>query len=176
MEAGSKTPPISDNVDADQPPLTPARGNDIIPPDWQEAYQRVFLYLQALNAQEEKNHQLAYEALKLAINKQKKTAGNQHTHEAMQAIRELFEKHPPLPLKESFRQKNALFYKHLSEITSMPPLNRGCMVPDKIDLIPWGTFLLNSLKKGANVVSRPLNFLLFSIFFLILFLLLILLK
>ena len=174
MEAGSKTSPTSDNVNTDQPSRIREKGNDIIPSAWQEAYQRVLLYLQAFNVREEKCHQLALEALRLAISKQKNTAG-QYTQEAMRAIRELLKKSSSLSLKESFRQKNVLFHEHLSEIKSMPPLNRGCMVPDKIDLIPWGTSLLSFLKKGAHVVFRPLNFLLFSIFFLI-FLLLILLK
>lgn len=145
---------------------------ELISPNWQEAFQRVLLYLQALHVPEEKALELTREALQLASSNQRDTAGSSFIPEAIRALRELLTKQLPLLGKAPFSQKDAFFHENLNGLSSMPPLNRGVMVPDAMDLVPWRTFLVHSLKRAVTIVSRPLNFLILFIFLILLFILL----
>ncbi|WAC08195.1 MAG: hypothetical protein OS130_03085 [Thermodesulfobacteriota bacterium] len=160
---------LLDSFGTDNPTDQCERKPDLVPPYRQEAFHRVFLYLQTLNVPEEKARELAREALQIAGNNQKDTAGSPFITEAMRALRELLVEQLPLLRKESFSLKSVSLYENLSGISSMPPLNRGFMSPDAMDLIPWRTFLVRSLKRAAAIVSRPLIFFIFFIFLLIFF-------
>jgi hypothetical protein len=164
-------PPL-DSFGADNPTVQSERKPDLISPNRQEAFHRVFLYLQTLKVPEGKALELTHEALRLASSNQKDTAGNPSIPEAMRALRELLTKQLSLLGKESFSQKDVCLHENLNGLSSMPPLNRGFMVPDAIDLIPWRTYLVRSLKSAVTTVSRPLNFLILFILLLILFVLL----
>jgi hypothetical protein len=94
----------------------------------------------------------------------------------MCALRELLRKQLSLLSKESFSPKDVFLHENLNGLSSMPPLNRGFMVPDAIDLIPWRTFLVRSLQRAVTIVSRPLIFLILFIFLILLFVLLTLWK
>ena len=168
-------PPL-DSFGADNPTVHCEQKHGLISPDWQEAFHRVFLYLQALNVPEEKALELTREALRLASSNQRDTAGSLSIPEAMRALRELLTKQISLLRQESFSPKNVFLHAKLNGLSSMPPLNRGFMVPDAIDLIPWLTFLVRSLKSAVAIVYRPLNFLILFIFLLLLFVFLILWK
>ena len=168
-------PPL-DSFGADNPTVQSERKPDLIFPDCQEACHRVFLYLQTLNVPEGKALEFTREAVRLASSNQRDTAGSPSIPEAMRALRELLTKQFSLLRKEPFSLKEAFLHENLSGLSSMPPLNRGFMVPDAIDLIPWRTFLVRSLKSAVIIVSRPLNFLILFIFLLILFVLLTLWK
>jgi len=167
---------LLDSFGADNPTIHPERKPDLISPDRQEAFHRVFLYLQTLNVPEEKAGEIAREALQTAGNNQKNSAGSPSIPEAMRALRELLAEQLPFLRKKSFIQKEVSLYENLSGSSSMPPLNRSFMVPDAIDLIPWRTFLIRSLKRAAAIGSRPLIFLIFFIFLTLLFVLLTLWK
>lgn len=167
---------LHDSFGADNPTFLCERKPDLVSPDWQKAFHRVFLYLQTLNVPEEKALELTREALRLASSNQRDTPGSPSIPEAMRALRELLTKHLFLLRKESFSQKGAFLGKNLNGLSSMPPLNRGFMVPDAIDLIPWRTFLVRSLKRAVIIISRPLNFLILFIFLILLFVLLTLWK
>jgi hypothetical protein len=168
--------PSLDSFGADNPTVHCEQKNGLISPDWQEAFHRVFLYLQALNVPEEKALELTREALRLASSNQRDTAGSLSIPEAMRALRELLTKQISLLRQESFSPKDVFLHENLNGLRSMPPLNRGFMVPDAIDLIPWLTFLVRSLKSAVTIVYRPLNFLILLIFLLLLFVFLILWK
>jgi hypothetical protein len=168
--------PLLDSFGADNPTVQSERKPDLISPDWQEAFHRVFLYLQTLNVPEGKALKLTREALQLASSSQRGIAGNPSISEAMRALRELLTNQFSSLRQESFGQKDAFFHENLNELSSMPPLNRGFMVPDAIDLVPWRTFLVRSLKRAVTIVSRPLNFLILFIFLILLFVLLTLWK
>jgi hypothetical protein len=168
-------PPL-DSFGADNPTVHCEQKHGLISPDWQEAFHRVFLYLQALNVPEAKALELTREALRLASSNQRDTAGSLSIPEAMRALRELLTKQLSLLREESFSQKDVFLHENLNGLNSMPPLNRGFMVPDAIDLIPWLTFLVRSLKSAVAIVNRPLNFLILFIFLLLLFVFLILWK
>jgi hypothetical protein len=146
------------------------RKPDGISPNQQEAFYRILLYLKALHVPEEKARELTREALRLAGCNPSDTAT--FIPEAMRALRERLKDQLPLLRKEPSRQHAAFLHENLSEFSSMPPLNRGFMVPAAIDLIPWRTFLVRSLKKTLTMVSRPLNFLILFILLIILFVLL----
>jgi hypothetical protein len=164
-------PPL-DSFGADNPTVQSERKPDLIFPDWQEAFHRVFLYLQTLNVPEGKALEFTREALRLASSNQRDTAGSPSIPEAMCALRELLRKQLSLLSKESFSPQDVFLHENLNGLSSMPPLNRGFMVPDAIDLIPWRTFLVRSFKSAVTIVSRPLNFLILFILLLILFVLL----
>jgi len=168
-------PPL-DSFGADNPTVHCEQKHGLISPDWQEAFHRVFLYLQALNVPEAKALELTREALRLASSNQSDTAGSPSIPEAMRALRELLTKQISLLRQESFSPKDVFLHENLNGLSSMPPLNRGFMVPDAIDLIPWLTFLVRSLKSAVAIVYRPLNFLILFIFLLLLFVFLILWK
>jgi hypothetical protein len=175
--AGQKMPPL-DSCGADNPTVHCEQEPGLISPDWQETFHRVFLYLQTLKVPEEKALELTREALRLASNNQRDSdsAGSPSIPEAMRALRELLTKQLSLLKKESFSQKDVFLHENLKGLSSMPPLNRGFMVPNTIDLIPWRTFLVHSFKKAVTIVSRPLNFLILFIFLILLFVLLTLWK
>jgi hypothetical protein len=162
-----------DSFGADNSTVHRERKPDLISPTWQEAFHRVLLYLQALHVPEEKALELTREALQLASSNQRDTAaGSSFIPEAMRTLRELLTKQLPLLRKEPFSPNNVFFHENLNGISSMPPLNRGVMVPNAIDLVPWRTFLVRSLKRAVTIVSRPLNFLILFIFLILLFILL----
>jgi len=168
-------PPLG-SFGVDDPTVHCESKPDVIFPNWQEAFHRVFLYLQALHVPEEKAFGFAREALQLAGNNQRDIAGTSFISEAMHTVRELLAKQPPLLGKEPLSQNDVLHHENLNRLSSMPPLNRGVMVPDAIDLIPWRTFLVRFLKRAVAIVSRPLNFLILFIFLIIVFILLTLWK
>jgi hypothetical protein len=168
-------PPL-DSFGADNPTVQSERKPDLISPDWQEAFHRVFLYLQTLNVPEGKALEFTREALRLGSSNQRDTAGSPSIPEAMCALRELLRKQLSLLSKESFSPKDVFLHENLNGLSSMPPLNRGFMVPDAIDLIPWRTFLVRSLQRAVTIVSRPLIFLILFIFLILLFVLLTLWK
>jgi len=168
-------PPL-DSFGADNPTVQSEQKPDLVSPDWQEAFHRVFLYLQTLNVPEGKALEFTREALRLASSNQRDTAGSPSILEAMRALRELLTKHLSLLRKESCSQKDVFLHENLNRLSSMPPLNRGFMVPDAIDLIPWRTFLVRFVKRAVTIVSQPLNFLILFIFLILLFVLLTLWK
>lgn len=137
-------------------------------PNQQESFNRIFLYLNALHVPKEKARELALEALKRAGNSSSRDAA---IPDAMRALRGLLTDHLPLTKENLFSQHAPSFHENLSGVKSMPPVNRGSMVPAPIDLIPWRTFLVRSLKKAIIRVSRPLNFLILFIFLIIVFIL-----
>ena len=155
-----------DSFGADNSTVDHESKSDLVPPNWQEAFHRVFLYLQMLQVPEEKALELAHEALRIAGSNQRDTAaGNSSIPKAMCALRELLR-------KKLFSQGDIFFHENLNGISSMPPLNRDFMAPVAIDLIPWRTSFVRFLKRAVVIVSRPLNFVILFIFLIILFALL----
>jgi hypothetical protein len=122
----------------------------------QKAFHRLFLYLQTLNVPEEKARELVRATLK--------NAGGSSIPEAMRALCKLLTQHLPRLKNEPFSQGS----ENSERRNSMPSLNRGFMAPNKIDLIPWRTFFLRSLKKALAVIPRPLYFLILFISLIIL--------
>jgi hypothetical protein len=164
-------PPL-DNFSVNNTTVHREGKSDLSSPNGQKTFHRVFLYLQALHIPEEKALELAREALRIANSNQRDTTENHSTREAMRVLRGLLTEQPPSLPKELIGQKEGYFHESLSRLSSMPPLNRGVMVPAAIDLVPWRTFLVNIFKKATTIVSRPLNFLILFIFLIILFVLL----
>ena len=153
---------------ADNSNANPGRKPDEISPGQQEAFSRVFFYLQTLRVPEEKSLELAREALQLAGSNQINTS----IPEAMRALRVLLKKQVPLLGNDPFCQNNLFLTENLDRVSSMPPLNRGYMVPNAIDLIPWRTSIVRSIKRAVSLISRPLNFLILFIVLIIMLLLL----
>ena len=168
-------PPL-DSFGADNPTVQSERKPDLVSPDWQETFHRVFLYLQTLNVPEGKALEFTREALRLASSNQRDTTRSPSIPEAMRALRELLTKQLSLLRKESCSQKDVFLHENLNGLSSMPPLNRGFMVPDAIDLVPWRTFLVRFVKRAVTIVPQPLNFLILFIFLILLFVLLTLWK
>jgi len=165
-------PPL-DSFSADKTSVHHQEKPDVCSPNWQKAFHRLFFYLQALHIPEEKALKLAREALRIANNNQSDTVVSHSTSaDAMRVLRVLLSEQRPSLTKELCDQRERYLQESLGRISTMPPLNRGVMVPDAIDLIPWRTFLVNFLKRAATTVSRPLNFLILFIFIIILFVLL----
>ena len=166
--------PPADSFSANKTTIHHERKSDLSSPNWQRTFHRLFLYLQALHIPEEKALELAREALRIANNNQSDTAAESHSTpaEAMRVLRGLLTAQRPSLTKNLCDQKEGYLQESVGRINTMPPLNRGAMVPDAIDLIPWRTFLVNFLKRAATIVSRPLNFLILFIFIIILFVLL----
>jgi hypothetical protein len=159
------------NSSADNSNVNREREPDEIPPNRQEAFCRMFLYLKALHVPEKKAREFTREALQLAGRNQDDTASTS-LPEAMRALRELLINQLPFLRKDPSGQHDAFLHENLSGLKSMPPVNRGFMVPAAIDLIPWRTFFVRSLKKTLSRASRPLNFLILFIFLIIVFVLL----
>jgi hypothetical protein len=162
--------PSLNSTGADNSNVNGERKPDEISPNQQEAFYRILLYLKALHVPEEKARELTREALQRAG----KNKGDTVTSipEAMRALCELLTNRLPLLMKEPCSQKDVFFHENLNRLSSMPPLNRGSMVPNAIDLIPWRTSLVRSIKRTVANVARPLIFLILFIFLIIVFVLL----
>ncbi|HPD61007.1 MAG TPA: hypothetical protein PKV48_04510, partial [Thermodesulfobacteriota bacterium] len=118
-----------DSFGADNSTVDHKSKSELVPPNWQEAFHRVFLYLQMLRVPEEKALELTREALRIASSSQgDNAAGNPSISKAMCALRELLTKQSSLLRKELFSQQGIFFHENLKGISSMPPLNRGFMV------------------------------------------------
>ncbi len=165
-----------DSFGVDNPTDKRGENSGFTSPNRQEAFHRVLLYLQALRVPEEKALELAREAIRVAGSNHRDSADSECTHEAMGVLRGLLVEQLPLLRKELLSLNNEASHVNLSRVSSMPQLNRGFMVPAAIDLIPWRTSLVNFLKRGAVIVSRPFNFLILFIFLIIFFVLLTLWK
>jgi hypothetical protein len=105
--------------------------------DWAKAQQRLILYLQSLKIPPFEVLELALEALKMADEKWESGENEHPVTASMRALRQiLFRRKPKGDLKPEIKQM-MLNLPFLEEsdlscgINSMPPLNRGTMVPEK---------------------------------------------
>jgi hypothetical protein len=88
------------------------------PDDMQLARERLMLYLELLRVPPQQADELLAKAIRQA---QLATGGN--------------------PIQDAMRALQELLGEEKVRIASMPPLNRGAMVPVEIDRQPWWTFL-----------------------------------
>ncbi|MCX8012629.1 MAG: hypothetical protein N3A64_05710 [Desulfobacterota bacterium] len=126
------------------PELAVKESNTPTSPEWEKAFHRVLFYLQALSIPEEKAKKIAQDAIKLAQSRNPKPSSDNFYREAMQSLRIILLRDLP----ESFNI--------MQGISPMPPINRGFMVPENIDLRPWLTFLSRKIKQIGITISQPL--------------------
>jgi len=85
--------------------------------DWRLAHERLMLYLELLSVPRQKADELLAEAIRRAGLESREN-----------------------PVKDAMAALQQLLGEENLRIASMPPLNRGAMVPVEIDRQPWWTF------------------------------------
>jgi hypothetical protein len=98
--------------------------------EWQVARDRVLLYMRALDLPPFGGIELALESLK--------RSGPASVAESMRTLRELLHEQE---LDRGIVDEEGAF------ISSLPPLNRGTMVPRKFDRSPWRTALSRFVRR-----------------------------
>ncbi|MCX5896014.1 MAG: hypothetical protein NTZ51_09320 [Proteobacteria bacterium] len=121
--------------------------------DWQAAEQRLLLYLQVLNVPEQQGLELARETVRCAQQAAVQDSSFSPATAAMRELRRIisgeklssgngteytkqFLTGPPLTVADTGSAEG---------IRSMPPLNRGSMLPVEIDRQPWYTFFMKRI-------------------------------
>jgi hypothetical protein len=113
------------------------RGQPLYDKNWQRAQQRVLAYLRFLNLPSVNNLELALQALKRARSRLEESPESHPVTEAWRALQAvLLEQASPvaqdLIAPEGKIPPLTRVHGLCGEIKSMPPLNRGSMVPGKL--------------------------------------------
>jgi len=95
----------------------PGPSGPLLSDDWRLARERLMLYLELLRTPRQRADELAAEAIRQAGLETR-----------------------PNPVSAAMRALRELLGEEKVRIASMPPLNRGAMVPVEIDRQPWWTF------------------------------------
>lgn len=157
MQTGSKVPPSFRSVNSNSQTLHNKITIDSPYQDWQEALNRVFLYLQFFDVPVHEGLAFTLEALKLASIRQREDPESNPTREAMRVLRDRLAENYPFLNKESPLSDPSRSKEELKTLNTMPPLNRGSMVPEEIDVSPWRTLPVRCFHIVLKFVTKPFD-------------------
>ena len=110
----------------------------VSPDEWRYSRDRVLLYVRALDLSPYRGLELALESLR--------AAGPGSAGAAMRNLRHLL---------SEYGLDRGLLDEEGRHISSMPPLNRGVMVPQPLDRLPWKSSFVSFFRRWRRNLFGP---------------------